>query len=146
MKRALARTCLTAGLATGLAVAPAAASFGDPRSGDAPFELTCGNTTYMVVTNGNGEWTPAHDIDSNKVFVPHWFGVFHGEIHDAEGVLVDSFDDGPAEAQGSGKQKNDISCTFSFHEVSDGSDPEFPEGYTFDGSGSVTGQVSGKKG
>jgi hypothetical protein len=68
----------------------------------------------------------------------------HGEVRDENGELVDSFDE-PGEVQGSGKQKNDMSCTYTFSGVSDGSDPEFPEGYTFEGTGGVTGQLVGKR-
>ena len=139
-RRALARTALTAACAAGLALSATATAQADPK-GEA-FDLVCGNATYEVVTMGNGDYTPAHDVNSNLTFIPHAFGAFHGEIHDASGALVDTFDE-PASHQGSGKQKNDVSCTFHFHEVSDGSDPEFPAGYTFDGSGSVTGQVAG---
>ncbi len=119
----------------------AAAQAAPVGPGGAPFDLVCGGTTYQVVTMGNGEFTPAHDVHGRLVFIPHAFGVFHGEVHNGQ-VLVDSFDE-PGSTQGSGKQKNDVACTFSFHDVSDGSDPEFPAGYTFDGSGSVTGQIAG---
>jgi hypothetical protein len=140
--RVLARTALVGGLAAGLALpALGAGAIADPKRGDT-FPLVCGGTTYTVTTNGNGEWTPAHDVNSNRVFIPHAFSGFHGEIRDAQGVLVDTFDEA-ASTQGSGKQKNDVSCTFSFTEASDGSDPEFPAGYTFHGSGGVTGQIAG---
>ena len=141
-RRALARTALTsfcvAGLSLPLSMGAAQA---DPQRGD-HFGLTCGGTTYQVVVNGRGEWTPAHDTGSNLVFIPHAFTGFHGEIRDASGALVDSFDE-PGSTQGKGKQRNDVSCTYSFHDVSDGSDPEFPAGYTFDGTGGVTGQIAG---
>ena len=146
VRRAAARTALTAGLALGLAVplslagSVANADPHDPQ-GDA-FVLTCGNTSYDVVTAGNGDWTPAHDTNSNKTFIPHTFTGFHGVLRDASGAVVETFDDPPT-TQGSGKQKNDVSCTFSLHEVSDGSDPEFPLGYTFDITGGVTGQIAG---
>jgi hypothetical protein len=143
MHRRLARTCTTAGLALlfPLALAPLSAS-ADPAADSTPFELTCGNETYSVVTAGNGEWTPAHDTESNLVFVPHAFGPFHGEVRDAAGQVVDSFDE-PGARQGKGKQPNDVSCVYTFEEVSDGSDPEFPAGYSFHGSGTVTGQIAG---
>jgi len=140
MNRVIARTCTTAGLALlfPLAMAPAS-SWGDPNGEVLP--LTCGGVSYTVVVSGNGEFTPARDTASNKVFIPHAFPSFHGEIRDAAGTLVDSFDDPPV-VQGSGKQKNDLSCTYSFHFVGDGSD-DFPVGWTFDGVGTVTGQVAG---
>ena len=140
-RRALARTALTAACAAGLALSAVATAQADPKRGDM-FDLVCGGTTYQVVTTGNGDYTPAHDVHSNLTFIPHAFAAFHGVIRDDEGAIVDEFVE-DASTQGSGKQKNDVSCTFSFHEVSDGSDPEFPEGYTFDGTGSVTGQIAG---
>ena len=144
--RALTRSVVVGSLATGLALplSVGAAALADPSRGDR-FTLTCGGTSYQVVVSpGNGEWTPAHDTGSNKVFVPHAFQGFHGEVYDAEGNLVDAFDDPGVQAQGSGKQKNDVSCTFSFREISDGSDPEFPAGYVFVGGGGVTGQIAGR--
>lgn len=144
-RRALARTgftvALTAGL--GLPLSLGAAATADPSRGE-HIALTCGATTYQVVVNGNGQWTPAHDTNSTRVFIPHAFIGFHGEIRDTAGVLVDSFDEAGTEVQGSGKQNNDQVCTFLFTEVSDGSDPEFPAGYTFTGSGGVSGQIPGK--
>jgi hypothetical protein len=117
-------------------------AYADPSRGDV-IPLTCGATTYQVVVNGNGQWTPAHDTHSNLVFIPHAFTAFHGEVRDPSGALVDTFDE-PASTQGSGKQKSDVSCKYSFHDVSDGSDPDGPPaGYTFDGSGGVTGQIAG---
>jgi hypothetical protein len=119
-----------------------AAAQADPKRGD-HFGLTCGGTTYQVVVTGNGTWTPAHDTQSNLVFIPHAFTAFYGEVRDAAGTVVDTFTD-PPQTQGSGKQRNDVSCTFAFHEVSDGSDPNGPPaGYTFDGGGGVSGQIAG---
>ena len=143
--RAFARALTVAGLSAGLAVPVMAGStaLADPHSEDGTFALTCGGTTYQVVVAGNGIYTPAHDTGSNLVFIPHAFTAFHGEVRDASGTPVQVFDE-PAEAQGKGKQKNDVSCVYTFHEVSDGSDPEFPAGYTFHGTGGVTGQLVGR--
>lgn len=138
-----ASSLVTVGLVAGTFVFPLAltdAALADP-SGDT-FTLVCNGTSYQVATPpGNGDFTPALDLGSNRVFIPHAFGAFTGTIRDASGAVVDSFTE-PAGAQGSGKQKNDVSCSFTFHEVSDGSEPDFPAGYTFDGSGTVTGQIS----
>lgn len=137
------RSLVTGGLVSGTFVLPlamTAPALADP-SGDV-FTLVCNGQTYQVTTSaGNGDFTPAHDLASNRVFIPHAFGPFTGTIRNASGTVVDSFTD-PAQTQGSGKQKNDVFCTFSFHEVSDGSEPDFPAGYTFDGSGTATGQIS----
>lgn len=111
----------------------------DPKTGAT--QLSCGGTTYEVVVAGNGNWTPAHDTDSNVIFIPTWFGDFQGTVLDAEGNPVDEFvEEGDVPKGQSAKNKSDIlECTFSFTEVSDGSDPEFPEGYMFIGEGEVRG-------
>jgi hypothetical protein len=145
MARALARTLTTAALCAGLAV-PVVATGGsvlaDP--GPAVATLTCGSTTYEIALgDGQGEFTPAHDANSNAVFVPTAFGDFHGEVYDAEGVLVDSFtEEGDAVKGSSGKSRPTVECTYLFDDVSDGSDPEFPVGYRLVGSGEVTGYWS----
>lgn len=138
--RVLATTALTLGLLGQMAMSGGSA-FADPKSGEL-IPLTCGGTTYQVAVNGNGEFTPAHDTSSNRVFIPHAFGPITGSLYDTNNVLVDSFNE-PASTQGSGKQKNDFSCTFSFSEVSDGSDPDGPPaGFRFVVSGSVTGHIA----
>ena len=139
-----ARILTVVGTAAAIAL-PAASgtAWADPRTGDV-FTLTCAGTTYQVSGNGNGEFTPAHDLNSSKVFVPHAFQGFTGTIYDTSGNVFATFSDPSVQTQGSGKQKNDLSCTYTFTEVSDGSDPEGPPaGYTIVGSGGVTGQVSG---
>ena len=117
-----------------LGVAPAHASPG------ITIPLVCGTTTYTVVSNGNGAWAPARDTASTAVFVPHWFGPFTATITDANGVVQDTSTD-PEMTQGSGKQKSDISCTYTISFTSDGSDPNgLPAGWTFTGTGSVIGK------
>lgn len=141
---ARARTLSVVGIATALAVPMLSGpAFADPAKG-LPITLTCGSTTFQVLgVPGEGDFTPALDTTSNKVFIPHAFGEFTGSLYDANGVLVDSETD-PATVQGSGKQKSDLSCTFTFSVVSDGSDPNGPPaGWTFTGTGTVTGQVAG---
>ena len=135
MTRALGGAVVVAGvLGSGMGAAGA-----DPKGGVT--ELTCGGTSYEVVVAGNGNWTPAHDTDSNTILVPTWFGDFHGTVLDAEGNVVDEFVEEADLPKGqSAKNKGDIvECTFTFTEVSDGSDPEFPEGFTFIGEGEVRG-------
>jgi hypothetical protein len=112
----------------------------DPKGGVT--HLTCDDGgSYEVVVAGNGNWTPAHDTNSNTIFVPTWFGDFHGTVRDADGNVVEDFvEEGDFPKGQSAKNKGDIlECTFSFTEVSDGSDPEFPEGFTFTGEGEVRG-------
>ena len=107
--------------------------------------LHCGNSgTYTIWTNGNGTFTPGHIVGSTRVLVPHAFGPGSGQLVDTDGNVVDTFSE-PASVQGSGKQKGDVTCTFSASFTSDGSDPEGPPaGYVFTFSGSVTGKLSGR--
>ncbi len=101
------------------------------------FPLDCGSAgTFVGEPNGNGEFTAAQDVNSTRVLVPVAFGEFTGTITDPNGVFVDSFTE-PASIKGSGKQKSNATCTFSFTFVNDGSDPFFPIGYVLTGSGSA---------
>ena len=132
---ALACASITSGLVIGATSAGA-----DPNPNDT-FELTCGSTTYDVSTgNGNGEFTPAFDTESNRVFHPTAFGDFTGTVYDVEGNVVDEFtEEGDVVKGSSGKKKDVVECEYLFDDISDGSDPEFPEGYRFVGGGDVTG-------
>ena len=105
--------------------------------------LVCGGTSYEVQVQGRGDFTPAHDLHSTTVFVPHAFGAFSATITDATGAQVDAFTDPPV-VQGSGKQKNDVSCSFTITFVGSGGPDDLPLGWTFTGSGTVTGQVTGR--
>lgn len=138
----LSRTSTIVTGAAALVLAGAAPAVGDPVGGD-QIHLTCGSATYDVVSSkGDGDWTPVHDTRSTRVFIPTSFGSFSGTISDPDGNVVDTFDEPGTTLKGSGARdaKADIiSCTFSFTEVSDGSDPEFPAGYTFTGVGEVRG-------
>ena len=107
--------------------------------------LECDGTTYEVIVNSNGQWSPAHDANSNAIFIPTAFGTFTGTIFDEEGNLVDTFtDEGTLEKGRSNSNARGpvLDCTFTETEVSDGSDPEFPEGFTFGGTGEVSGSVA----
>ena len=139
MRKSLIRAVGGAAVLAGVLWAGVGTASADPKG--SVTLLTCGGTTNEVVVAGNGNWTPAHDSNSNVVFIPTWFGDFHGTVRDAEGNVVDEFVEEADSPKGqSAKRKGDIlDCTFSFTEVSDGSDPEFPEGYTFTGEGEVRG-------
>jgi hypothetical protein len=50
-----------------------------------PVTLDCGSGPIDAVTNGNGEFTPAHDVASTGVFVPLQFGTVTDVFTDAEG-------------------------------------------------------------
>lgn len=145
-------------LAAGLAVsAPAGVAVADPGDPDDSFELDCGpEGTFAVVTGrGNGEFTPAFDIASNKVFVPVVFGDFTGQITGPDGPM-EPFTEPGGPAKGSGKQRNLVDCVFTFTDAftvtpeeadsGDEADPEFlPAGdYVFEGGGTVSGQIRGR--
>jgi hypothetical protein len=119
-------------VAGGLLLAIAAPAGADPK-GDT-FPIVCDNgVTYDATGNGNGEFTPAHDINSTSTLIPLSFGPFTGTVTDGEGNVTPI--DEPASSKGqSGKQKDTVSCTFTFS----GTDGEF----TFEGSGSVVGIVT----
>jgi hypothetical protein len=44
-----------------------------PRQNSMRVNAVCNGTPYQVVTNGNGEFTPAHVIGSTQTFVPYAF-------------------------------------------------------------------------
>jgi hypothetical protein len=137
MEKTLAVVLGVASFAFGIAAWTSTAG-ADPKTG--VIELTCGTTTFDVTTNGQGEFTPAHDVDSNRVFHPVAFGAFHGSVYDTSGVLVDQFTDPGGSTKGrSGKTKDLVTCTYSFEEIGDGSDPMLPAGFRFVGVGEVTG-------
>lgn len=57
--------------------------------------------------------------------------------------MVDTFTEPGAGKGRSAKGRKDlVSCTFSFTEPSDGSDPEFPAGSTFTGTGTVVVKIT----
>jgi len=122
-----------------LTLAPAGA---DPTKGER-FELTCdnGRNYSIVVAPGNGTFTPGFDTNSNAVLIPVSLA-FTGVIRDANDIIVDSFTD--VETKGSvGKRlKNAVTCTFSFTFVSDGSEPDFPPGFSVTATGTVIGKVT----
>lgn len=129
------------GAALLLAAAPlglATSAHADP--GGDTFALDCDNgTSYTVVTAGNGAFTPAHDADSNTVFVPTSFGEFHGTVTDAEtGEVLDEFTEPPAVKGSSEKQRGtSVTCTFTFS--GDEFVPELGGTIHFEGGGTVSG-------
>ena len=138
-------TPLAAAAVIALATVPftAVAASADPQ-GDS-FDVVCDNGhTYPVTTNGNGEFTPAHDTSSTSVLVPTSFHGFSFTITDADGHVVDSFTDDSVESKGRSEKprRTMTTCTYSATETFE--DPEHPElgllTATF--SGGVTGFVT----
>jgi hypothetical protein len=129
---------------TGLAIAAtlgsASAASADPKG--EPVPVTCDNgVTYEVAVNGNGAFTPGHDLASTTILVPTSFGEFHGTVTDSDGNVIDEFVDPPMTKGSSGNQARatTTSCTLTITEIFD--DPELGT-LTFTGEGSVTGFVT----
>jgi hypothetical protein len=123
----------------------AATASADPSRNVESITLTCDNgETYAAVVAGMGEFTTAHILDSTSVFIPVSFGSFSGTIRDDEGNIVDQFSEDEPIHKGQSLKglKQPVGCTYSFVFVSDGSDPEVPEGWTFTGEGTVVGRLA----
>jgi hypothetical protein len=104
-----------------------------------PLTVTCDNgVVYDVVSNGNGSWTPAHDLDSTSTLVPVAFGESTFTVTDASGTVLDT-ETQPASSKGqSGSQARatDISCSYT------GGATDPVSGMTFTISGTVEGFVT----
>jgi hypothetical protein len=113
-----------------------------------PVMITCNNgQTYEAVTNGGGNaprqnFAPAHDLNSTSVLVPISFGesTFSSYLN---GVLVDQETQPPA-AKGNARvpaNTTALSCDYSF--AGSGTDPNTGDVFSFTGSGTVVGFISG---
>ena len=126
-----------AGLAIGaLSIAALAPSAGAaPTNAKNAFfvDAVCNGTTYHVVSNGNGEFTPAHVIGSTRVFVPYSFNITF--TFTPTGGSPQSETDTSAKK---GPHKGAINCTIPFQSFS------APDG-TFSIEGSVTGFLTPRK-
>jgi hypothetical protein len=87
----------------------------------------CNGTPYQVVTNGNGEFTPAHVIGSTQTFVPYAFDLTF--TFTPPGGPTQTNPDTSAKG---GPHKGAMTCTIPFQSFSG------PQG-TFTIAGSVTG-------
>jgi hypothetical protein len=139
--RRLASGLAIAVLGAGLAVGSAAA---DPvHAPHATIAMVdCGEAgTFQVVVNGNGRFTPAHDLNSTAVLIPFSFGPMTFTVRDAEGnVIFEATEPGRAKGRGTVPPgRRPFTCSFSF------SFPT-PEGGTATGTGTVTGFISGRSG
>lgn len=134
--------------ATVLAIAAVSAALTAATAAAAPVNapsaqtvaLDCGEAgTFQVVVNGNGAWSPGHDLNSNAILIPVAFGETTGTVRDAEGNVVDEFTE-PATTKGQGKararHRNPIECTYTLSFTEDGN--------TITVSGSVTGFIAGR--
>ena len=106
----------------------------DPKGDVIPLECDNGQS-YVVNTNGNGEFTPGLVADGTAVLVPVEFGPFSYTVTDGEGNVVESGSE-PASAKGRSAKgvKDAVTCTFEFSGTEDG--------FTFEGSGSVVARIT----
>jgi hypothetical protein len=74
MKRRLLVLAAVGALAA-VAIAPTAGADPTNAKNVLPLQAVCGTETVTVVVNGNGEFTPAHLIDSTSVFIPTSFDI-----------------------------------------------------------------------
>jgi hypothetical protein len=92
--------------------------------------VDCGSGTFQVATMGNGDWTPAHVIGTNQVFIPTAFGEFTGTFTPTGGTPTTETE--PAISKPSPRNGKDVvHCSYTLHF-------ESAEG-TFVGHGTVTG-------
>lgn len=136
---------LTAGLAVALAGAAAtagaasAAPVNAPRA--TPITIDCGSAgTFEAVTVGNGEFTPAHDVNSNRVLIPVSLGPTTFTGRDAEGNVVFEETDTTVRTKGHAAPRGRtlLRCAFTL---------TFPleEGGTATVTGSAIGFLSGRR-
>ncbi len=93
-------------------------------------QLNCGGEVVDVSVAGNGDWTPAHDLNSTLVGVPVAFGEFNG-VFTPTGGAPQAFTDPPFAKPNVPKTRNlVIACTYTIS-------GQFPDG-SVTGAGSVT--------
>lgn len=128
------------GLVIASSVVSAGAASADPKGEVIP--LVCDNgMSYQITVNGNGEFTPGHDLASTGVMIATAFGEFHGTVTDSAGNVVDEITE-PASTKGSSGdhlRATTTTCTFTVSNTFD--DPELGT-LTFAGEGTVTGFVT----
>jgi hypothetical protein len=131
---------LVAGVALTASLTGMGAAAADPHGQE--ILIACDNgVTYHASINGNGAWSPAHDLASTTILIPIVIGEFHGTLTDASGTVIDEFTD-PATTKGSsGNQARatTTSCTFTIDDTFE--DPDLGT-VTFHGEGTVTGFVT----
>src|SRR6185369_12167996 len=115
----LAVAAVSAALAAGTA---AAAPVNAPNA--QTVALDCGEAgTFQAVVNGDGAWSPGHDLNSNAILIPVAFGESTATVRDAEGNVIDEGTE-PAMTKGQGKararHRNPIECTYALSFTEDG--------------------------
>ncbi len=121
------------------AAGAAAAPVNAPRA--TPIAIDCGSGgTFQAVTVGNGEFTPAHDLNSNRVLIPISIGPETFTARDAEGNVVFEETDTTVRTKGHAAPRGRtlLHCAFTL---------TFPteEGGTATVTGSAIGFLSGRR-
>ena len=142
MRRAITVTCATAALVVGGGTAASAAA---PDQQLIP--LVCDGTTYDVLVNGNGEFTPARLLDSTGVLVPTAFGEATFTAVLPDGTVVT--DTAPPSAKGGGNvvahnPRPTVTCTFSVTMTLAEAEEGLPAGTVVTFAGEVTVFVTGR--
>lgn len=129
-----------AGLVVVSSFVSAGAASADPQG--EPISLECDNgISYQVTVNGNGAFTPGHDLASTSVLVPTFFGELHGTVTDSSGNVIEEFVDPPMVKGNSGghPRATTTSCTFTINQSFE--EPDLGLLF-FSGQGSLTGFVT----
>lgn len=136
--RRVASVLAVTAAATALAAGTASA---DPVNARDPVPLTvdCGSAgTFDVITNGNGRWTPAHDLNSTATLIPVAFGPSTFTVTDSDGNIVDQgTDPGGTKGSATAAGRTLLDCSYS-------GGASFDD-FTLTFEGTVTGFITGKK-
>lgn len=98
-------------------------------------QVFCDNgQTYGAVTNGNGAWTPAHDLSSTTMLIPVAFGEQTFTVTDPDGNVVDQETSPPTAKTGAATHNKNATLSCDFAGSLTG-----PDGFTFSIEGSVQG-------
>jgi hypothetical protein len=100
-----------------------------------PIQIWCDNgSSYVAVANGNGAWTPAHDLGSTSILVPVWFGEQTLTVTAPDGTILDQETVPPTAKPGASMHNPNAttSCEFAGSVTA-------PDGTTFSIMGSVVG-------
>lgn len=136
-------------LAAGLTIAILAAALGAGTAAAAPtgapgatsIALDCGGAgTFEAITNGNGDFTPAHDLNSHRVLIPVSIGPTTFTARDAEGNVLFEEADATVNAKGHGAPRGRalLECTFTLRFA-------IEDGATATVTGTATGFLSGRR-
>jgi hypothetical protein len=113
IERLRSKLLIAVAIAVCVATAAAGAAKADPVNHGLPVTLTCGSTVLDTVTNGNGEFTPAHDTNSTRVFIPVQFGPVTDVFTDADGITTTTTEPlQPPKGSANPANRTILDCTF----------------------------------